>query len=264
MAAINFTKALNITLAYEGGFSNHPADPGGATMKGVTQATYDAWRSNQRLPKQTVRNISEKEIHAIYKGQYWDLCQCDDLPSGVDAAVFDYAVNSGVRRAVQDLQRVSGSAADGIMGAKTLRAVEAMGSRPCITALCDKRLSFLKSLKTFKTFGKGWTKRVNSIRNAALELAAKPATDVHVSAVTASAKGEPSDVSVTRTTVGRGGIGAAVGAVGSAATEAAQQIAPYSETLSVLKWIFVILTIVGVSTGLYLTVTRLKRSGADG
>ena len=96
----NFRTSLTATLKYEGQYSRHPKDPGGATMRGVTQATYDAWRKRHGHMPQDVRKITTAELEAIYKRDYWDRCKCDDLPSGVDLAVFDCAVNSGPVRAI--------------------------------------------------------------------------------------------------------------------------------------------------------------------
>jgi lysozyme family protein len=164
----NFEKALPLVLEHEGGWVNHPKDPGGATMKGVTQAVYDAYRKMRVRPSQSVKLISEEELRAIYKFQYWDKVQGDFLPSGLDYAVFDFAVNSGVSRAAKYLQAVLGVAQDGQIGAKTLAAITSPTNT--INALCDRRMSFLRNLKTFLTFGKGWTRRVQGVRAHALEM----------------------------------------------------------------------------------------------
>lgn len=165
----NFEKALALVLEHEGGYVNHPKDPGGATMKGVTQAVYDAYRKLRGRGVQSVKLISEEELRAIYKFQYWDKVQGDFLPAGVDYAVFDFAVNSGVSRAAKYLQAVLGVAQDGQIGAKTLAAITSPANT--INALCDRRVGFLRNLKTFLTFGKGWTRRVQGVRAHALEMA---------------------------------------------------------------------------------------------
>jgi len=164
----NFEKALALVLEHEGGWVNHPKDPGGATMKGVTQAVYDAYRKLRGRGVQSVKLISEEELRAIYKFQYWDKVQGDFLPVGVDYAVFDFAVNSGVSRAAKYLQAVLGVAQDGQIGAKTLAAITSPANT--INALCDRRMGFLRNLKTFLTFGKGWTRRVQGVRAHALEM----------------------------------------------------------------------------------------------
>jgi len=165
----NFEEALKLVLVHEGGFVNHPRDPGGATNRGVTQAVYDAYRKTRGRPVQSVKFITDDEVRAIYKFQYWDRVQGDFLPRGLDYAVFDFAVNSGVGRASKYLQAVLGVAQDGVIGAKTLAAI----SDPIrtINALCDRRISFLRNLGTFAVFGRGWTRRVQDVRKHALEMA---------------------------------------------------------------------------------------------
>ena len=166
-----FDQALPLVLVHEGGYVNHPKDPGGATMKGVTQATYDGWRAKQGLSVQPVRNITSEEVSAIYRRDYWDKVKGDDLPAGVGYAVFDFAVNSGVRRASRFLQKVVGVAQDGVIGPATIAAVKALPPATVIDRLCDDRMAFLRGLGTFSTFGKGWTRRVTDVRSHAKEMA---------------------------------------------------------------------------------------------
>lgn len=166
-----FDQALPLVLVHEGGYVNHPKDPGGATMKGVTQATYDGWRAKQGLPAQPVRNITPEEVSAIYRRDYWDKVKGDDLPAGVGYAVFDFAVNSGVSRASRFLQKVVGVAQDGVIGPATIAAVKALPPVTVIDRLCDDRMAFLRGLGTFSTFGKGWTRRVTDVRSHAKEMA---------------------------------------------------------------------------------------------
>lgn len=165
----NFDKSLALVLVHEGGYVNHPKDPGGATNRGVTQAVYDAYRKTRGKAAQSVKFISDDEVNAIYKFQYWDRVQGDLLPAGLDYAVFDFAVNSGVGRASKYLQAVLGVAQDGQIGARTLAAITNPSN--AINALCDRRMSFLRNLRTFLTFGKGWTRRVTDVRKHALEMA---------------------------------------------------------------------------------------------
>lgn len=166
----NFDRSLAAVLVHEGGFVNNPKDPGGATNKGVTQAVYDDWRGRHGLAKRSVRGIADDEVRAIYRRDYWDRINGDGLPSGVDYATFDFAVNSGVSRAARFLQAAAGVAQDGAIGPATIAAA---GRDPAhiINALIDKRLAFLRSLSTFATFGKGWTARCAGVRRMALEMA---------------------------------------------------------------------------------------------
>jgi lysozyme family protein len=165
----NFEKALALVLEHEGGYVDHPKDPGGATNKGVTQAVYNAYRKVRGRGMQSVKFITEYELRAIYKFQYWDKVHGDFLPTGLDYAVFDFAVNSGVGRASKYLQAVLGVDQDGQIGARTLAAIT--NPVKTINALCDRRMGFLRNLLIFRTFGKGWTKRVKDVRAHALEMA---------------------------------------------------------------------------------------------
>ena len=160
----NFATSLGYTLRSEGGFVNNPRDPGGATNKGVTQSVYDGWRRSHGLPTQSVRLISGEELTGIYRLQYWDRFRGDDLPSGVDYAVFDFAVNSGVMRAAEHLQSILHVTVDGNIGAQTINAARGVNDKAGLIAkICSDRLSFLKSLATFKFFGNGWTVRDHAV-----------------------------------------------------------------------------------------------------
>lgn len=163
MTASLYKPALSLVLAHEGGYVNHPSDPGGPTNFGVTQRVYDAYRKVKGQPLQSVKLISSTEVADIYNRQYWKLCRGDSLPAGLDYAVFDFAVNSGVSRAIRYLQRLVGVNDDAVIGDGTLGAVyEAAkaNEEALIVGYCANRLQFLKSLATFPTFGKGWTRRV--------------------------------------------------------------------------------------------------------
>lgn len=166
MTAQLYKQSLALVLAHEGGYVNHPKDPGGATNKGVTQAVYDAYRKVNGLATQSVRYIADDEVGAIYQKQYWKLVRGDSLPAGLDYAVFDFAVNSGVSRANKYLQRLiglTGDDVDGLIGNQTLAAVyekAKQNEEALIAGYCANRMAFLKSLGTFPTFGKGWTRRV--------------------------------------------------------------------------------------------------------
>ena len=172
----SYSTALAEVLKHEGGYVNHPKDPGGATNRGVTQRVYDAFRRNNGLPLRSVKSLTESELQAIYRLQYWDAVKGDELPAGVDFAVFDFAVNSGPARAIKYLQMVLGVDADGNIGQVTIRAAAEAFPRATINSLCDKRLAFLKNLETWGTFGRGWTSRVAGVRAKALQMASQPAT----------------------------------------------------------------------------------------
>ena len=162
----NYPQALKQVLKYEGGYVDHPQDPGGPTNKGVTQAVYDDWRKSQNLSTQSVRNISDSEVAAIYKNLYWDRISGDNLPSGVDFAVFDYAVNSGVSKAAKTLQGVVGVTQDGQIGPQTIQATKTYVAM----TVTNKRLAFMQSLSIWPTFGKGWSARIADVKNQILAL----------------------------------------------------------------------------------------------
>lgn len=174
MTSANFYTSLKTVLVHEGGFVNHPQDPGGATNKGITIATYRKWVDRDGTIDD-LKRITDDQVAKIYRSVYWNTVKGDDLPSGVDYAVFDFAVNSGPVRAAKYLQAVLGVAQDGKIGPVTLEAAKNADAATLIDALCDRRMAFLKSLKTFDTFGKGWTRRVDEVREKATTLAGKPA-----------------------------------------------------------------------------------------
>lgn len=154
----NYSAALAETLRWEGGYSNHPRDPGGATMRGVTQRVYDAFRRKGGLPPRPVRRIAEDEVQAIYLTGYWQTIGGDTLAAGFDCSAFDLSVNSGPGRA-----------------RKYIAATAAIDSVPArIRAFNGRRRSFLHSLKTWDVFGKGWSRRVNAIEAASLRMAGAP------------------------------------------------------------------------------------------
>jgi lysozyme family protein len=162
----NYPQALKQVLKYEGGYVDHPKDPGGPTNKGVTQAVYDNWRKSQNLPTQSVRAIADSEVAAIYKNLYWDRVSGDLLPDGVDFAVFDFAVNSGVSRAAKYLQAVVGVTQDGVIGPATILATKTYVAM----SITNRRLAFMQSLSIWSTFGKGWSARIADVKAQILSL----------------------------------------------------------------------------------------------
>lgn len=150
-------------LAYEGGYVDHPDDPGGATNKGVTQRVYNGFRRSIGQPTRSVAFITDEEVDTIYRQQYWNTVKGGSLPSGLDLTVYDYAVNSGPKRSVKALQRALGVSVDGWLGNETMGAVDMLdtdGVRRVIKEINTARWEWLKRLKHWRTFGKGWTRRV--------------------------------------------------------------------------------------------------------
>jgi lysozyme family protein len=165
----NFAFCLKEILKHEGGWSDHPNVPGGATNKGITLDTYRIYKG-MKITRVDLKNIPQEDVEEIYKKMYWDKCSCDELPSGLDLCVFDVAVNSGPYRAKKFLQEVLHVRADGIIGEKTLTAARVVNKREVIIRFSEKRTSFYRSLKTFKIFGKGWLRRVQSVEKSAISL----------------------------------------------------------------------------------------------
>lgn len=169
----NFSYCLQQVLKHEGGFVNHPRDPGGATNKGVTIGTFRRYvKANATV--QDLKNISNEQVAVVYKRHYWDAVRADELPAGVDYCVFDNAVNAGPNRSIKQLQEMTGAVVDGRIGPNTVRAATSVNAKTLIDKLCNRRLSFLRSIRggsLWKTFGRGWQARVDSVRRGALKLA---------------------------------------------------------------------------------------------
>ncbi len=205
----NYDRALPLFLKHEGGFVNHPKDPGGATNKGVTIGTLKRLGIDVDGDGDSditdLRNLRHEDVARVYKLFYWDAVKGDLLPPGLDYAVADFGINSGPARAAKHLQKVVGVAQDGDIGPKTLAAVAARDPQDIINALCDSRLRFLKALKTWGTFGKGWGRRVAEVRAVALAWA--EAQPVKAPSVTLSTEGvtpPPPKTATPSTTAPRG------------------------------------------------------------
>jgi len=162
----NFEKALEAVLHHEGGFVNHPSDPGGMTNLGCTKKVWEEWVGHA-VDEATMRGLKPADVAPLYKARYWDKIHGDELPAGVDYVVFDAAINSGPGRAAKWLQEAVGVTADGAIGPGTLKAVAAKNPAEVVAAYQAKRLSFLQALPTWGTFGKGWGRRVAEVGSAA-------------------------------------------------------------------------------------------------
>lgn len=162
-----FAACLAAVLREEGAYVNDPADPGGCTNRGITRATLEAWRGRPTNCAD-VAELGVEEAGAIYRKGYW----VEGLPPGVDLALFDAAVNSGAHRAAVWLQQAAGcNAIDGAIGPATRAAVAGEAASVLVMDMCRRRLAFLAALPTYPTFGKGWSARVQRVRDAALAAA---------------------------------------------------------------------------------------------
>ena len=164
-----FQKALQFTLQFEGGYVNHPADPGGATNKGITQIVYNGWRHDNNLSVQTVKKITNQEVEAIYYTNYWLKFGCDQLPEKLAIAVFDFCVNAG-RRGTIKLQQVLGIGDDGILGKNSIKAIKDYiklnGETKLLIAYIQKRDEYYIAIGKGKlsVFLKGWLNRTKGLR----------------------------------------------------------------------------------------------------
>lgn len=187
-----------ITAGWEGGWSDHPADPGGKTMYGITQATYDAWRKANGLALQSVAKITKAEALKIYRRNYWEACGADRLAPGPDLATYDASVNSGVSR-----------------GRRWLMASIGGTNAETVKRICKARLSFVQALSNWKTFGKGWGRRIADIevKGVAMALAAAGATEsrIRAEARTEAATAKKSAASARNTATAAGSVSVASG-----------------------------------------------------
>ena len=152
---MNFDQAFEKLIGHEGGYANHPDDPGGETMFGVTARVA---RANGYAG--AMRDLPLATAKAIYRSSYWDSVRADDLPDAVRFDVFDASVNSGPGQAIRFLQRATGSADDGRLGPQTMRAVKAIDPQLLDKRLNGYRLRFMCELKTWPSFGRGWAARI--------------------------------------------------------------------------------------------------------
>ena len=172
MAAENWEKCLEMILHHEGGYVNHPKDPGGETNLGVTKRVYEEWGGTKEM-----KDLTIEDVEPIYKKNYWDKIKGDDLPDGLDLCVFDFGVNAGPGRAAKFLQKLLGVTQDGGIGPQTLGALQsAIGedkvtqTREMIEKYQSMRQEYYEGLSTFDTFGKGWTRRVDETTHEAISM----------------------------------------------------------------------------------------------
>ena len=169
----NYQHCLEMILHHEGGYVNHPEDPGGITNLGVTKRVYEEWVGT-KVTEDKMKNLKVEDVAPIYKKNYWFRVKGNQLPSGLDLCVFDFGVNAGTGRAAKYLQKMIGATADGAIGPATLRALETyvseVGLKGAIEQYQKDRLAYYKKLKHFKTFGKGWTRRTKETTTAAKKM----------------------------------------------------------------------------------------------
>lgn len=177
MTAGNFNRSIAEILKWEGGYVDHPKDPGGATNLGITIGTLSRFRG-RKATKADVAALSRTEAIRIYRRFYADPVHFDELPAGLDHVTLDPTINSGETRGVRWLQQALGlgpADCDGRMGPKTIAVTETADPRRVIPEACRRRMGFLRGLRTWTTFGKGWSRRVAACEAFAMMLAAEAA-----------------------------------------------------------------------------------------
>ena len=164
----NWEKSLEVILHHEGGYVNHPKDPGGETNMGVTKRVYEDFGGTKDM-----KDLTHEDVEPIYKKNYWDRVKGDDLPEGLDLMIFDFAVNAGTGRAAKFIQRLVNTTVDGGIGPNTLGKIKeyvvTYGIEETITSYALMRQNYYESLSTFDTFGRGWTRRVSEVTEKAKE-----------------------------------------------------------------------------------------------
>ncbi|MDR6768606.1 lysozyme family protein [Acidovorax delafieldii] len=155
---MNFDQAFHQLLGHEGGYVDHPADPGGATCWGVTERVA---RANGYTGP--MKSLPVDVAKAIYKRDYWDAVRADEVPDAIRYSLFDGAVNSGVKQSVKWLQRALGVTDDGVLGPQTLQAANAADGPTLKAKMLGARLQFMADLPTWPAFGKGWSRRIASL-----------------------------------------------------------------------------------------------------
>ena len=156
MTAFVWDTAINITLGFEGGYVNNKNDEGGETKYGISKKAY---------PDLDIANLTVEQAKEIYKRDYWDRCKCDFLPDSISISLFDFAVNSGTKRAIRYLQRALGVTIDGVIGNQTIGACNRIPQKYLFEKFIQYRLEYLMSLKGWQHFGKGWGRRVTALKS---------------------------------------------------------------------------------------------------
>lgn len=251
MAKNTLEKAMPHIFKVEGGYVDHPRDPGGATNLGITIGTLRAWRKAP-VSKSDVRNLSKSEATAIYKAQYWDKVAGDELPAGLDYAMFDFGVNSGPSRAVKFLQRILGVSVDGVIGVMTLEAVGKFPVQQLIRRLCSDRLAWLRRLKTWDAFGRGWSRRIHHVQDTALAFVKdNPAPEPVI--VDPTPRDEPANTEkrVTETLKDPATWGPLTGLIGG--------LGSILSGSGPVQWALAAIMVLGFGVGIYLLIRKIQK-----
>jgi lysozyme family protein len=276
MVADTFPHALRLVLVDEGGLDDDPHDHGGRTAHGIIQREYDGFRARHGLARQDVWRITPAEYTEIYHDRYW-MPWCDRLPAGMDYAFFDACVNAGPAQAARTLQRALSLRADGNMGDVTLATVQEHAETDpegVIHAFCEKRRAFYRALAQFPRYGRGWLARVDHVEKAAKAMAAAGVeatargglSDDLKAAASARAKAEDTARPPLSTEAGAATTTGTV--IGAGVTDqlghAANQLGPFADTISIVKYILLGIAVISVVLTLYAAVHGKQIKGAVG
>ena len=165
----NWTECLAQILKSEGGFANLKHDSGGITNMGVTKKTYENWVGRE-VTEQEMRDLKVEDVAPIYKERYWARVRGDELKDGCDLLLFDLAVHSGPRRSVKIAQETAGTVVDGLIGPKTIAAINSMDQTEFIKKFSENRLAFYKRIEAWKHFENGFRNRVKKTQIAAQQM----------------------------------------------------------------------------------------------
>lgn len=148
---MDFDIAFQRLIENEGGYVNHPGDPGGETKYGISKRQY---------PGEDIKNLTIDRAKTIYLRDYWGPAGCDAVPMAAKYQVFDMAVNSGVLQTIRTIQKTVGEVVDGVLGPRTLQAIQGMQPTRFVARFNGYRLEFMTDLKTWELFGRGWARRI--------------------------------------------------------------------------------------------------------
>jgi lysozyme family protein len=267
MAANNRERVLELIFGHEGRYSNHPNDPGGPTMFGITAATLGNARGlGRKATVEEVKALRLSEAREILSSQYLDTVKFDDLPPGLDYAVADFSVNSGPAQAVKTLQRVLGVDHDGVVGVQTLKAIAERPVGVLIINYQAARLAFMEGLDNWSSFKKGWTARVQHVKDVALRMSEaaptsnpKPLPPLVQPAPLpegGDAKADPKNTTVASTGRGKANIGALLGSIGAATAGIGPSLTPYLDLPWAKQVAAAAAVVAGVSAIIALILTR--------
>ena len=247
----NFKQSLAWILKHEGGKVDDPHDPGGRTNQGITQRTYDDYRRSKGLPKRDVYDMEDHERDETYRINYADMVKFDDMPSGLDYSLFDFAVHSGQAQAAKVLQRIVGALAYGVIGMRSLAAVKQYIDKHGLGSLVDTfnhaRLRFIRTLRVYPRYKNGWEKRVSQVIRRANEMveqegyAAPPVdwadTVAHTQDMAAPATGEQTLTgSIADSKRSQGAVVGSLGVLGSVVAQVSEVAQPVQDAFAWSKY----------------------------